>query len=119
VLLVEDLAPLAMAMKDELEHRGFTVIGPAASVAGARDLARGATPAVAVLDVSLGEEKVFPLIPNLKEAGVPIVLLTGHEAASIPEEFGDLPMLPKPVDMDALERLIRERVGHAASSPGS
>ncbi len=117
VLLVEDMAMLAMAMKDELEALGFTVIGPAPSVARARALVEQDTPAVAVLDVNLGDEQVYPLIPVLQDAGVPIVLLTGHDADSIPEAFVDIPVLPKPVELDDLERVLR---GHAGvSSPGA
>jgi PAS domain S-box-containing protein len=117
VLLVEDMAMLAMAMKDELEARGYAVLGPAPSVARARELVRRVAPAMAVLDVNLGDEQVYPLIPVLKDAGVPIVLLTGHDAASVPKEFADIPVLSKPVELDDLERFLRR---HArASSPGA
>ncbi|MFI4915845.1 MAG: PAS domain S-box protein [Phycisphaerales bacterium JB060] len=114
VLLVEDMAMLAMAMKDEIEALGFTVIGPAPSVARGRALVEKDTPAVAVLDVNLGDEQVYPLIPVLQDAGVPIVLLTGHDAASIPEDFADIPVLPKPVEIDDLARFLRRHAEERA-----
>lgn len=107
VLLVEDRPALARAMQDELQERGFTVLAPAATIDEARALLQTTTPAVAVLDVNLGDEQVYPLIPELREAGVPIVLLTGHDAASIPGEFADLSIMTKPVDLDDLDRFLR------------
>jgi PAS domain S-box-containing protein len=111
VLLVEDLAPLAMAMKDELEYRGFIVLGPASTVAQAKAIAHETPPSVAILDVNLGDEQVYPLIPILEAAGVAIVLLTGHEPSSLPEAVRHVPVLPKPVEMDELERFIRANCG--------
>ncbi|MEQ9095674.1 MAG: PAS domain S-box protein [Phycisphaerales bacterium] len=113
VLLVEDLAPLAMAMKAELEHRGFAIIGPASSVAQARALAERTLPAAAILDVNLGDEQVYPLIPVLEAAGVPMVLLTGHEPGSLPEAVHHVPVLPKPVELDDLERFLRAHAPEA------
>ncbi|MFI4882274.1 MAG: response regulator, partial [Phycisphaerales bacterium JB064] len=113
VLLVEDLAPLALAMKDELEHRGFTVIGPASSVAQASAMARATPPCAAILDVNLGDEQVYPLIPTLEAANIPMVLLTGHEPSSLPEAVRHIPVLPKPVELDDVERFIRGQCGRS------
>ena len=106
---------LATAMKHELEHLGFMVVGPAQSVQRARTLIAGDPPDVAVLDISLGDEEVYPLIPELEAAGVPIVLLSGHDLASLPAEVGHLPVLAKPVEVEDLKRFLLEHCPGASA----
>ncbi|TIV21379.1 MAG: response regulator, partial [Mesorhizobium sp.] len=65
VLIVEDEFLIAMDLQSILERRGWRVIGPVGSVAGASRLLERERPAVAVLDVNLGNELVTPVAEQL------------------------------------------------------
>ncbi len=74
MLVVEDEALIALDLEAELRRRGFAVLGPSATVGGACRLVREGPPDAAILDVSLGTEKVFPVADALAVRGVPSVL---------------------------------------------
>lgn len=83
---------LAQDLRDELESMGAEVLGPVPSVADAMALlAREAPPDVAVLDVNLGGEMVFPLADVLCDWGVRSVFATGCDAETIPAAYAEVP----------------------------
>ena len=51
----------------------------------------------AVLDVNLDGELVYELAGELRNRGKPIIFVTGYHAAAIDQEFGDVPVLTKPM----------------------
>ncbi|TIV23485.1 MAG: response regulator, partial [Mesorhizobium sp.] len=65
VLIVEDEFLIAMDLQSMLERRGWRVIGPVGSVAAAFRLLERERPAVALLDVNLGNELVTPVAEQL------------------------------------------------------
>jgi CheY-like chemotaxis protein len=108
VLVVEDEPLLSMALTDELERAGAIVMGPAASLEGAFDLldAGRPRPDAAILDVELQRKLVYPVADLLIDEGIPFILTTGHDAAVLPERYGNVPRSPKPAAMaDLLEAL--------------
>jgi len=109
VLVVEDEFLLAMDMKDALTGAGFRVLGPAGSVDHALDLLEAETPNAAVLDVTLGSEKVTPVALQLKSLGIPFVLATASDTAEISryEVLATVPNLGKPTDMARLIKTVR------------
>lgn len=98
---------------DELDRAlraaGARVVGPAASVRRARDMLAADAVDLAVLDVNLSGELVFPLADELASRGVPVVFVTGYEARVLPTRFADTPRCEKPVDLDALMALLARR----------
>lgn len=79
VLIVEDEALLALELQLAFEDEGADVVGPAMSlesawaiVADSRDID------VAVLDVDIAGQDVFPVAALLQQRGVPFVFHTGH-----------------------------------------
>lgn len=103
VLIVEDDYLIADAMGASLELENWCVIGPFPSVATARKALVGQeAPDVAVLDVNLGNEYVFPLLDQLLRDGIPIVLTSGYDADAIPAVYANLPRLQKPVQCRSL-----------------
>ncbi len=66
-------------------------------------------PDAAVLDVTLGGEKVTPVAIMLKSLGVPFVLATASDTAEIARHdvLGHAPNLGKPTDMKRLVSVIR------------
>ncbi len=118
VLIVEDSLPLAMSMREDLEGLGYSVIGPAGTLSRAMRLADHERPAAAVLDVNLGDEKVYPLARKLRDEGVPILLVTGYESADLPGDLRDLPLLNKPIAVNRIEQFLEQGLhngGHVAT----
>ena len=102
VLLVEDNATLAMALRDELERSGVPTAGPASTLDEAMNLVDVQPPCAAILDVDLDGTKVYPLARRLRESRIPFVLLTGYDASALPADLQSAPMLRKPLSADDL-----------------
>ena len=74
VLVVEDDYLLAQDLLEELERCGAQVMGPVASVAEALALLEsGPAPYMAILDIKLGCELVYPVADALRARGVPLL----------------------------------------------
>jgi CheY-like chemotaxis protein len=86
-------------MQTMLEEEGARVLGPASSLAEAQALLAQERPTVAVLDVNLNGEYVFPLVDELCAREVPFVFATAYadEDRLFPQAARDAPRLAKPV----------------------
>ena len=124
-ILVVDDEPLITAMMEEwLSELGHFVIGPAHNLAQALELAASDFDA-AIVDVSLGKDKSYPLVDALIARGLPFALATGYGPDGVPPQYRNQPTLGKPFEFatfrGAIDRLTAER-GVAdtpnASSPG-
>jgi CheY-like chemotaxis protein len=105
--VVEDEYMIAVDLARALEDLGATVIGPAASVADALALVAGESALdLAILDVNLGVEKVFPVADDLRARGVPFIFATGYDQWLVPSAYADAPRFDKPVDTRALARAL-------------
>jgi len=102
VLLVEDEALVAIAMKDMLVDLGFEVLGAYGKTADALAAATSHEVNAAVLDVNLGGDLVYPVADLLIAKGVPFVFVTGYGAETIEPRFAHVPILPKPIEREAL-----------------
>jgi DNA-binding NtrC family response regulator len=110
VLIVEDEFLLAMSLEDDLVLAGCAPVGPFSSLASATEATRREEFDLAILDVNLNGEPIYPLADELLSRRKPFVLVTGYGAASLPERFRDLPRLPKPYDLASLVREISRAV---------
>lgn len=106
VLVVEDRAPVAMALCDRLEDRGAVIVGPAATLEEATRIAESTPLDVAVLDVDLAGVYSYPLARSLRARATPVVLMTGYDVSTIPDDLRDLPLFDKLTDVDDLSLLI-------------
>ena len=103
VLLVEDEAMICLLLEDMLQEFGCEIVGPACDLKRATDLAQGeASIDVAVLDVNLGGQVVFPVAEILAKRGVPILFTTGLGADELPEAWRGHQTVQKPMGMDQL-----------------
>ena len=80
ILVVEDESVVAFMLRELLTDRGVQVIGPAATVAAALELAESAELDAALLDVNLNGERSLPVAQALNRRGIPYVLATGYIA---------------------------------------
>lgn len=106
-LLVEDEPLVAMMMADVLLEFDFAVLGPFASVDKAIAAVDEARPHVALLDINLRGEMVYPVAARLRELGVPFIFMTGYAPEGVSREFKDAPILKKPVDQAQLYQAIQ------------
>ncbi|MBM2577391.1 response regulator [Jannaschia sp. Os4] len=105
VMLVEDEVLIAMDLTDHLEEMGATVVGPYVTLDDA--LAAEGSADVAVLDVDLHGQQVFPLADALLKRGVPFVFHTGRgDVGELRDRYGDVPVVPKPCLPDELAKTI-------------
>jgi CheY-like chemotaxis protein len=107
LLLVEDETLVGMMMKDTLTELGYHVIGPIGSIRDAIAELERQPIETAVLDVNLSGEMVYSLADEMNDRGVPFVFVTGYGADAIDTRFANIPVLQKPVDRAALQRILR------------
>ncbi len=103
VLLVEDEALVAMAMKEMLAELGFEVLGAYSKASEAMSAAADQDINAAILDINLGGELIYPVADVLLAKGVPIVFVTGYGAETIDSRFAGVPVLQKPIERQMLQ----------------
>ena len=108
VLVVEDEMMVSMLIEDMLTDLGCTVVGPAARLDEAIDLAMASDLDCAVLDVNLGGQPIFPLADLLRERGKPFAFATGYGDAGIRDVDRGTPVLQKPFREGDLARVLGE-----------
>ncbi|HYE50510.1 MAG TPA: hypothetical protein VEB20_13035 [Azospirillaceae bacterium] len=112
ILIVEDQLIIGMELRDVLEDNGFRVIGPEGRLAAAIALARSEPLAAAILDFDLHGEPVVPLARELRERGVPLLILSAYPPASIlTGALEGLPHMEKPAEPDLVLACLREIMG--------
>jgi DNA-binding response OmpR family regulator len=70
-------------------------------------------PDVAILDVNLGGDPVFPLVERLERLDVPFVFATGYGASGVLTRWRDRPVVQKPFS----ERELTAALALALSAP--
>lgn len=103
LLVVEDESLIAMALCQDLEKLGWSIIGPAATIEEARGLLGQGMPDAAVLDVNLAGQPVYPLAEWLQSKGVPFVFCSGYEQLDDHPTYEAWPRVRKPVDIGTLD----------------
>jgi PAS domain S-box-containing protein len=119
VLVVEDEELVAFELCAELERLGWSVCGPAATIAEAEDiLVREPGVEGAILDVNLRGRPVYPLAEDLVRRNMPFVFCTGYEIVDPAGRFPNTPVVRKPsqpaATAAALDRLLSAAQGKAA-----
>lgn len=108
VLVVEDEAFIAMTIEDILEALGCVVVGPAARVQQALELASREPLDAALLDVNVAGEFVFPVPKLLVERRVPFAFVTGYGRSGLDGRYPDAPVLQKPFRAIDLETVLND-----------
>jgi DNA-binding response OmpR family regulator len=119
VLIVEDTFVIATELEHALRKFGCEVIGPCATVETGASGARTEPIDLALLDLNLDGELVYPVAHELLLRGIPFVFLTGYGGESIDELFRGAPCLTKPFGLSELKQVMcavlaapRERASH-------
>ena len=107
VLVVEDEYFLADDLSRALTQLGAEVLGPVATREEAFELlASGERIDLAVLDINLQGESVFPVADTLLEQGVPFLFATGYDQTAIPVQYQQVPRWEKPFAPEALAQAL-------------
>lgn len=107
ILVVEDDYFVADDLSRGLAEEGAEVLGPVPSVAAALDLLdREDWPDLALLDVKLGDETVYPLADVLRRLGIRFVFATAYGQGELPDAYAQVPRCEKPLIMHQLLRAL-------------
>jgi len=109
VLVVEDESLIGMLAEDLLEQLGCRMVGLVSSVGKALELAKSAELDLALLDVDIGGEPVYPVASALLKRGVPFLFMSGY--GGLEEPWRGRPIVQKPFDLDQLRREIERALG--------
>ncbi|MFC7537439.1 response regulator [Sphingomonas sp. GCM10030256] len=111
ILVVEDEPLIAMMLEDFLETLGHTISASCDNVAEALGKAEEGGFDLAILDVNLKGEAVWPVAERLRDKGVPFVIASGGHVEPPPAQFADVPLLEKPYTIDRIPPALEQAVG--------
>lgn len=116
VFIVEDESLVAMQLEDILTDLGCDIVGMAMRLKRAQEMLTETLPLdVAILDVNIGGEKVYPVAETLRERGVRIVFATGYGRSGVMPEWQSWPVLQKPYT----EGQVAETLGEVLALPAA
>lgn len=116
-LVAEDSLFILMALEMILEIQHVEIIGPASTLAETQSLAEGGGFEIAILDINLHGELVFPVADLLLQRGIPIIFTTGYSFDEIiPRHLMSVPLIQKPYETGALTALIERAFAQAKRS---
>jgi CheY-like chemotaxis protein len=111
VLIVEDEPLISMMLEDFLDTLGHQVAGSCDSIREALERVEQGGFDIAIIDVNLKGELIWPVADRLQEKGIPFVVATGGHIEPPPTRHADAPVLSKPYTIDAIDPVLREAVG--------
>ena len=103
VLIVEDEPLIAMMLEDFLDSLGHGIVGTCETVQDAMVKVEEGGFDVAIIDVHLKGEHVWPVADRLTEKGIPFIVATGGHIAPPPPEHHNVPVISKPYTIDSIE----------------
>jgi CheY-like chemotaxis protein len=106
VLIVEDEYAVALMIEDFLIEFGCTPVGPCGTVARALDAVAAETFDVALLDVNLDGEMVYPVADALAERHIPFLFVSAYGEAAIPPGHTDWKVCAKPFTGNDLAAML-------------
>jgi CheY-like chemotaxis protein len=111
VLIVEDEPLISMMLEDFLDSLGHQIAGTCDTVADALERVEQGGFDVAIIDVNLNGQQVWPVADRLAAKGIPYVLATGGHIEPPPAAHATVPVLAKPYTLDAVEPVLAEACG--------
>ena len=106
VLVVEDEMLIGMLLEDMLADMGHAVVAVIPRVNDALAAVQREDFDLAILDVHLNGQPVYPVAEALIERGIPFVFATGYGERGLPEQYRSRPILQKPFAKDDLEKML-------------
>ncbi len=111
VLLLEDETMISFLIEEMLQDLGAASVRHAARVDAGMKLLADKAPSLAVLDVNLAGELIFPLAEQLVTRDIPFVFLTGYGRSGVDDRWADYEVIQKPMTTETLEKTLRKVIG--------
>jgi len=105
ILHVDDDPDIRLLISASLQDFGY-VVATAGTNAEGVELAQQFKFDLAILDVNLKGENVWPVAARLRAKNVPFVIATGGHVDPPPPEFNDAPVIEKPYTVDRVTPAI-------------
>jgi CheY-like chemotaxis protein len=106
LLIVEDEYLIRLLLEDMLTEFGCSIAAVAATLEEGKKAAETAAVDLAILDVNIDGQQVFPIADILKRRGLPFIFITGYGARGLPNGYRDMPTLQKPFQMEDLKATL-------------
>jgi DNA-binding response OmpR family regulator len=106
ILIVEDEPLISMMLEDFLLSLGHEVSAICESVEEALKACETNQFDIAILDVNLKGESVWPVASRLRERSIPFIIASGGHVDQPPPEFAQVPMIDKPYTIDRVTPAI-------------
>ena len=110
ILVVEDEMIIAFFIEDCLAALGHEIVGPASRVGRAMRLVQTEELDLALLDINVAGEEIYPVAAGLKARGIPFIFLSGYGSRGLNGEWIGSALLDKPFAPEALECGIADAV---------
>ena len=108
VLVVEDEYYLAADLSRALADVGAEVVGPVGTLAEAQAAVESGGFNCAVVDMNLRGSFAHGVAEKLGTRGVPLIIATGYDRATLPESLRAVPWVDKPfAPREVVDRLFR------------
>ncbi|WP_188052169.1 response regulator [Aureimonas fodinaquatilis] len=107
-LVVEDNLAILLDTEQLMLESGMAAVFTAANVAQAIQIIENTAIDIALLDINLGAETSFALVPSLTQRRIPFVFASGYgEDADLPVEARSAPTIRKPYASQDLINALR------------
>ena len=107
VLLVEDEMMVSLLLEDMLGELDREVVGPVARLDKTLEMAQRQALDVALLDVNLHGQEIYPVAEALAAREIPFFFSTGYGGGTLRAPYRDHPTLQKPFRQDDLRELLQ------------
>jgi CheY-like chemotaxis protein len=114
VLIVEDEALVALLIEDVLADFACVPVGPCNTLATALAAVETETFDVALLDINLFGEKVYPVAYALAERHIPFLFVSGYGEAGVPPDRRDWKVCAKPFKINDLVSMLSAVIADAS-----
>jgi CheY-like chemotaxis protein len=111
ILVVEDEYLIRMLMEDMLADLGYEIAAAVGSIKEASEFAANGDFDVAVLDVNLDGQEIYPVADIMTKRGKPFVFVTGYGENSLIETYRDRPALQKPFQVEQIKAVLDKLLG--------
>ena len=118
VLIVEDELMIRELLADMLRELGHSIAAEAGHLDEALAAARDADIDVAILDVDLDGQPIFPVADVLSARGIAFGFATGHGEPTLPAKHQERPTLKKPFQLEDLRRALESALGQGVGGGG-
>jgi len=106
LLIVEDEYLIRLLLEDMLVELGCSIAAVASNLDEGKQAAQTTEIDLAILDVNIDGQQVFPIADVLRKRGLPFIFITGYGARGLPEAYRNTPTLQKPFQMQDLKATL-------------